>query len=95
MFNGYSTWQGRTLKLKDLYVKDGYRKLGAGKKLIEAIATHAKDVNAARLYFHVLEWNSSARNFYESLGAKNWTEREEWALFRMDKNAIENLLQMD
>lgn len=91
LFNGYSTWQGRTLKLKDLYVRDGYRKLGAGRKLIEAIATHAIEVDAARLYFHVLEWNTSARRFYESLGATNWTEREEWALLRLDKNAIESL----
>lgn len=49
-------------------------------------------MNAARLYFHVLEWNTSARRFYESLGATNWTESEEWALLRLDKNAIENLV---
>ncbi|KAJ6636293.1 Thialysine N-epsilon-acetyltransferase [Pseudolycoriella hygida] len=93
VFNGYSTWQGRTLKLKDLYVRDGYRKSGAGRKIISAIASHAKEVNAARLYFHVLEWNTAARSFYESLGATNWTEMEEWALFRLDKNAIESLVQ--
>lgn len=79
------------MKLKDLYVRDGYRKVGAGRKLIEAVAIHAKDVNAARLYFHVLEWNTSARRFYESLGATNWTESEEWALLRLDKKAIETL----
>lgn len=64
-----------------------------GRKLIKAIAQHAKDVNAARLYFHVLEWNTSARRFYESLGATNWTEMEEWALLRFDRNAIENLVK--
>lgn len=74
-------------------MRDGYRQLSAGKKLIQAIASHAKEVDAARLYFHVKEWNTSARKFYESLGANNWTESEEWALFRLDKNAIENLVK--
>lgn len=92
-FNGYSTWRGLTLKLKDLYVRDGYRHLGVGRKLITAIAEYAKEVNAARLYFHVREWNTAARKFYESTGATNWTELEEWALLRFDKNAIDDLVR--
>ncbi len=82
------------MKLKDLYVRDGHRKSGAGRKLIKAVAEHANEVNAARLYFHVLEWNTSARQFYESLGATNWTEMEEWALLRFDENAIDNLVKL-
>ncbi|XP_037039391.1 thialysine N-epsilon-acetyltransferase isoform X2 [Bradysia coprophila] len=93
VFNGYSTWLGRTLKLKDFYVKDGYRHLGIGRRLIKAIAEHAKEVNASRLYFHVLEWNTAARRFYESMGATNWTESEEWNLLRLDKNAIDDLVK--
>lgn len=92
VFNGYSTWLGRTLKLKDFYVRDGYRKFGIGRKLIRAIAEHAKEVNASRLYFHVLEWNTAARRFYESMGATNWTALEEWNLFRFEKNAIDGLV---
>lgn len=73
-------------------MRDGYRSSGIGRKLIRAIAEHAKEVNASRLYFHVLEWNTPARRFYESMGATNWTDLEEWNLLRLDKNAIDALV---
>lgn len=40
-----------------------------------------------RVDFHVLAWNQ-ARKFYESIGAKNLTESEQWCYYRLSGDAL-------
>lgn len=89
-FNSYSTWQGRSIFLEDLYVKPSYRKQGVGKLLFTAVAKHAKETNCQRFDLHVLDWNP-ARNFYDKMGGINLTEKEGWHFTRFDRKAIETL----
>ncbi|XP_055305609.1 thialysine N-epsilon-acetyltransferase-like [Sitodiplosis mosellana] len=89
-FYTYSTWQGRSVFLEDLYVRPSYRKQGVGKLLFIEIAKHAKEMNANRLELHVLDWNP-ARKFYEKLGGSNLTEKEGWHYTRYDRQAIESI----
>src|SRR4249919_2091420 len=70
-FYNYSTWQGRPgLYLEDLFVKPEFRGKGIGKALLLHLAKVASDENCGRFEWSVLDWNTPAIEFYESLGAK-------------------------
>jgi len=72
----YSTWKGRCFYLEDLYVDPDQRGKGIGKALLEATANRARAHGAKRLDWQVLDWNSTAVEFYQSMGAK--VEKEWW-----------------
>jgi ribosomal protein S18 acetylase RimI-like enzyme len=54
--------------IDDLIVSEKFRKLGVGKKLVEAAELFAKSKNARWLRLSVLARNTSARNLYSSAG---------------------------
>lgn len=89
-FFAYSTWQGKSFFLEDLYVKPAYRKLGFGKKLFTTNVNFAIEENCSRFDFHVLNWNP-AKKFYEALGATNLTEKEGWEFYRLSLNDMKQL----
>lgn len=89
-FYTYSTWQGRTLFLEDLYVKPNYRTHGIGKLIFTEVAKFAKSMNCKRLELHVLDWNP-ARFFYDKLGGVDLTNLEGWNYYRFNQQAIESL----
>lgn len=66
----YSTWKGKCLYLEDLYVKEQYRRSGAGYKLFDKIVEKAKTENCKRINWQVLDWNINAINFYDKFNAK-------------------------
>jgi GNAT superfamily N-acetyltransferase len=85
-FFNYSTWQGRNgLYLEDLYVSPEFRGLGAGKALLQYLAREAVALNCGRFEWSVLDWNTPAIDFYESLGAK---PQSEWIRYRLDGDAL-------
>lgn len=69
-FPYYSTWDGKCLYLEDLIVSESYRRHGIGSQLWRALIREAKDTNAARLMWQVLDWNKDAISFYEKLNSK-------------------------
>ncbi|XP_062554811.1 thialysine N-epsilon-acetyltransferase [Armigeres subalbatus] len=93
-FYSYSTWQGKSFFLEDIYVKPDYRKFGYGKLLFKTLVKHARENGCARFDFHVLAWNP-AKNFYNSLGAQNLTEAEKWEFFRLTKVQMDELCEND
>jgi len=70
----YSTWKGRCMYLEDLCVKSNFRGQGIGKKLLQATADEAQKAGAIRLDWQVLDWNTSASDFYKKMGAAIETE---------------------
>lgn len=72
----YSTWRGRCFYLEDLYVKPECRGFGLGLALLNETAKIAKESGAIRMDWQVLDWNSSAVEFYENQGAV--VEKEWW-----------------
>lgn len=71
----YSTWKGTFLHLEDLFVLPEYRGAGIGRLLLEAVVYHSREIGALRMGWEVLDWNTPAVKFYESLGAdieKQW-----------------------
>ncbi|XP_028038490.1 diamine acetyltransferase 2-like [Bombyx mandarina] len=86
-FPVYSTWEGRALMLEDLYVRMNERRRGVGRLLFDAVAKEASATGCCRLDFHVLEWNPAC-SFYESKGAVNLTNKEQWCYYRLTGDAL-------
>ena len=85
-FTNFSTWTGRPgLYLEDLFVRESARGLGIGKALLLHLASIASARNYGRMEWSVLDWNQSAIDFYESLGAKPMTG---WTVYRLDQAAL-------
>jgi GNAT superfamily N-acetyltransferase len=92
-FYNYSTWQGRPgLYLEDLFVRPKFRGKGVGKALLVHVAQIAVRENCGRYQWQVLDWNTPAIQFYESLGAKTL---KEWLTMRVEGGALERLGAQD
>ena len=88
-FYNYSTWQGRPgLYLEDLFVRPQYREKGIGKALLIHLAQVAVRENCGRFQWQVLDWNTPAIQFYESLGARKLTE---WLTMRLEGEELKRL----
>ena len=68
-YTSYSTWKGNCLYLEDLLVTEKLRRSGIGKMLFDEVLSIAKERNAARFEWQVLEWNEPAINFYKNYNA--------------------------
>jgi GNAT superfamily N-acetyltransferase len=80
-FHHYSSWVGRpTLFLEDLFVRPRFRGRGIGKTLLLHLAGLAVAEGCGRFEWQVLDWNTPAIKFYESLGAK---VLKEWLIMRV------------
>lgn len=90
-FYSYSTWLGRNgIYLEDLYVSPSARGTGLGKGLLRELAREAVANDCGRLEWSVLDWNTPAIDFYESLGAK---AQDEWVRYRLDGAALQDFAE--
>jgi len=86
-FHTYSTFLGQpSLYLEDLFVLPSHRGRGLGKALLARMARLAVERNCGRFEWMVLDWNTPAIQFYESLGA---ALAPEWKLCRMTGDALQ------
>jgi len=70
-YPSFSTFRGqRGFFLEDLYVSEKCRGNGLGELILRRIAAEARSQGIERIDFHVLDWNTTAINFYANLGAK-------------------------
>jgi len=84
----YSTWQGPSLHLEDLFVLPEFRGSGIGKALLNQVAAAAVRRGCVRLQWDVLDWNRSAIDFYHSIGA---IMLPDWRRMRMTGEALQAL----
>jgi len=87
----YSTWVGDTLHLEDLIVTEKMRGKGIGTLLYKSFLEEAKKRNVNRVEWSVLDWNTSAIDFYKKTGAII-DSLKQWRIVRMDKKIINNYL---
>lgn len=88
-FLNYSTWLGRHgIYLEDLYVMPDHRGRGHGRALLAELARLCVERGYGRLEWWVLDWNTAARRFYESLGA---VAMDEWTVHRLTGAALYTL----
>lgn len=92
-FYNLSTFLGRHgVYLEDLYVRPQARGHGAGKALLARLARRCVDEGLGRMDWAVLDWNASAQEFYDSLGA---TSQSEWIGRRLTGEALARLAELD
>jgi ribosomal protein S18 acetylase RimI-like enzyme len=70
----------RTWLLNDLFVAASARRQGVAKALLEAAATHARNLGAASLSLSTAHDNLAAQALYESLGWRRDTQFREYSL---------------
>jgi GNAT superfamily N-acetyltransferase len=91
-FYNYSTWRGRRgIHLEDLFVLPRFRGQGIGKALLARVAARAAEQGCVRLQWDVLDWNQTAIDFYQGLGAQFL---DEWRIMRVNDQAIGSLAKL-
>ena len=88
-FHNFSTFLGRKgLYLEDLFVRPPFRGRGYGRALLVHLARIAVARECGRFEWAVLDWNTPAIGFYESLGA---TLLPDWRITRVTGDALTRL----
>ncbi len=88
-YHNYSTFRGQKgLHLEDLYVKPDFRSAGYGRELLVALARITVERQCARFEWAVLDWNETAIDFYEGLGAQVLPD---WRICRVSGAELEHL----
>jgi len=65
----YSTWKGKCLFLEDIIVTENLRGKGIGKLLFDQVVAIAQETKVRRMEWQVLDWNTTAIEFYKKYGA--------------------------
>ncbi|CAB3753358.1 GNAT family N-acetyltransferase [Paraburkholderia humisilvae] len=88
-FHNYSTFLGRRgLYLEDLYVQPSQRGNGLGSAMLRQLAALAVERQCGRFEWSVLDWNQTAIDFYEKMGA---SVLPDWRIVRITDDALERL----
>jgi len=88
-FHTYSTWEGKPgIFLEDIFIRPEYRRYGIGKAVMIRLAEIAGETGCSRFEWNVLDWNTPAIEFYESLGGYHLSE---WLPYRMDPEDVKKL----
>lgn len=86
----YTTFLGKPkMFVEDIFISPNTRRCGAGKALFIELAKIAYEKDCARIELQVLNWNETAVDFYESLGADFVAN---WLPYAIDKVAYKELL---
>lgn len=70
-------------------MKESERGKGIGKQLLLHLAKMAVEQGCGRFEWSVLDWNTPAIEFYESLGAK---PQDEWTVYRLTESTLKKLV---
>lgn len=90
-YNRYSTWQGKTLYLEDLFVIPEARGHGLGMATMKYLAQLAIDTKCVRFEWQVLDWNQAAIDFYTSFSTQLMPE---WVNCRLSSDGIKALANL-
>ena len=70
-FPNFASFRGqRGFYLEDIYISERACGRGVGEKMLRELARLAKERRYERIDFVVLDWNTTAINFYKKLGAE-------------------------
>ena len=90
-FGNFSTFLGRGgIYLEDLYVREAYRGLGAGRALLRELARLALARGCGRLEWACMDWNRPSIDFYLSLGARPMSD---WTTYRAAGETLKKLAE--
>lgn len=82
-FYKIATFSGkRVMYVEDVFIGGQFRRKGIGTALFEKAKKIASEKSCARLEWKCLDWNASARSFYEKIGGK--ISSDEWLTYTID-----------
>ncbi|XP_065836818.1 diamine acetyltransferase 1-like isoform X2 [Oscarella lobularis] len=84
-FYTYSTFEGKSVYLEDVYIRSEHRRQELGTAIFVTLSKIAETQNCCRIAFSVLDDNVNAKQFYNRLGVI--TQRE-WIAQKLDKHGI-------
>ena len=84
----YSTWKGRFLFLEDFIIKEKYRRSGIGSRLFKETIKICQELNLNGMSWQVLDWNTSAIDFYNKYNADISSS---WLNGKLTKNQINEI----
>lgn len=88
-FHNYSTFRAQPgIYLEDLFVLPEFRKQGVGKALLVEVAKIAHQRGCGRFEWTVLDWNTTAIDFYKRIGADVLSD---WRVCRVNEQGIAKL----
>jgi GNAT superfamily N-acetyltransferase len=88
-FHNFSTFLGQAgLYLEDLFVRPPARGKGVGRSILRYLARLAVDRGCGRMEWWVLDWNTTAIDFYDGLGAE---AMDEWTVYRLSGDDLDRL----
>jgi GNAT superfamily N-acetyltransferase len=79
-----------TLYLEDIFVLSKYRKRKVGWKLFRACIAEATQRGCGRMEWVVLDWNTTAHEFYRRVRARRL---HHWVPYRLERKQFKRLLQ--
>ena len=86
----FSTWDGKSLHLEDLVVKESLRGKGVGQQLYDQVMLFGGESGVKRVEWVVLDWNTSAIEFYKKSNAKFL---KDWHLVQMDEQRLQDYIK--
>jgi len=89
-FRSYSSFLAKpTLYLEDIYIQPQFRNQGIGKQIMKKLVAKALDEGCGRMEWVVLDWNTTAQEFYKSIGA---VHMKEWYPFRLTEESMQQFI---
>lgn len=80
-FDTYSSFLARpTLYIEDIFFLPDYRRQGLGTALFQRLLQDARERGCGRMEWVVLDWNTTAQDFYKKHGAKHL---HDWHYYRL------------
>ena len=89
-FRTYSTWNGRSMKIADLYVKPEHRSKGIALKLMQEVTKEAIKQECVRIHWNILDWNTTSKDFCKHIGADI---DEEWEVCTLHEREMKEFLK--
>ncbi|XP_021372058.1 diamine acetyltransferase 2-like [Mizuhopecten yessoensis] len=90
-YYSFSSWDGRSAFLNDIYVCPKHRGKGIGSTLLKRVAQDVVENGCVLLEWCVLNYNTSAIEFYKSKGAIDLTETDRIHVYRLPTESLEKL----
>lgn len=85
-FYNFSTFVGKPgIYIEDIFILEEYRGNGYGKEVFKYLAKKSVKEGYGRIEWTCLDWNKTAINFYEKMGA---VPMDEWTNYRLNEKAI-------
>lgn len=88
-FYNFSTFLSQPgIYIEDVFVRPDFRRKGIAKNIFRHLARKALAEGCGRLEWWVLDWNTDAITFYQSIGA---VAMDEWTVQRVSGEALQTL----